>query len=130
MFHCHILDHEDAGMMKQFIVVEPGSIVKTPEPTATLTVAKQKTVTSDIAGFKLEDLVISVGTKVTWVNQDSARHTTTSGTSPEPSNIWNSDFLDKGNSSSHVFLEPGTFPYFCRIHPFMTATVTVVEAER
>jgi len=32
MFHCHILDHEDGGMMLQWIVVEPGSTALTPEP--------------------------------------------------------------------------------------------------
>ncbi|WP_248239506.1 multicopper oxidase domain-containing protein [Microbacterium kunmingense] len=25
MLHCHLLRHEDAGMMAQFLVVEPGS---------------------------------------------------------------------------------------------------------
>jgi hypothetical protein len=25
MFHCHVLDHEDSGMMGQFLVVEPGT---------------------------------------------------------------------------------------------------------
>ena len=24
MFHCHLLRHEDQGMMGQFVVVEPG----------------------------------------------------------------------------------------------------------
>lgn len=24
MFHCHVLRHEDRGMMGQFVVVEPG----------------------------------------------------------------------------------------------------------
>ena len=32
MFHCHILDHEDGGMMLQWIVVEPGSIAAPAEP--------------------------------------------------------------------------------------------------
>ena len=32
MFPCHILDHEDGGMMLQWIVVEPGSSAATPEP--------------------------------------------------------------------------------------------------
>ena len=45
MFHCHILDHEDGGMMLQWTVVEPGSIAVTPEPgpspTTTLTGATQ-----------------------------------------------------------------------------------------
>ena len=34
MFHCHILDHEDGGMMLQWTVVEPGSVAETPEPEA------------------------------------------------------------------------------------------------
>ncbi|TFD21156.1 multicopper oxidase family protein [Cryobacterium sp. TMS1-13-1] len=33
MFHCHMLSHEDAGMMGQFVVVEPGEEAGTP-PTA------------------------------------------------------------------------------------------------
>jgi len=41
MFHCHILDHEDAGMMQQFIVVEPGSMANTPEPSPTPTVTAE-----------------------------------------------------------------------------------------
>jgi FtsP/CotA-like multicopper oxidase with cupredoxin domain len=28
MFHCHLLAHEDSGMMGQFVVVEPGEAVE------------------------------------------------------------------------------------------------------
>jgi hypothetical protein len=30
MFHCHLLRHEDNGMMGQFVVVEPGTEESTP----------------------------------------------------------------------------------------------------
>lgn len=30
MFHCHLLRHEDAGMMGQFVVVEPGRAAGRP----------------------------------------------------------------------------------------------------
>lgn len=30
MFHCHVLRHEDQGMMGQFVVVEPGGEAGTP----------------------------------------------------------------------------------------------------
>jgi hypothetical protein len=33
MYHCHMLAHEDDGMMGQFVVVEPGETAGTP-PTA------------------------------------------------------------------------------------------------
>jgi blue copper oxidase len=32
MFHCHILRHEDNGMMGQFVVVEPGETAGTATP--------------------------------------------------------------------------------------------------
>jgi FtsP/CotA-like multicopper oxidase with cupredoxin domain len=32
MFHCHVLDHEDSGMMGQFLVVEPGTQPSGPPP--------------------------------------------------------------------------------------------------
>ena len=37
MMHCHSLDHEDGGMMLQWIVVEPGSVDVSPKPTAVST---------------------------------------------------------------------------------------------
>jgi hypothetical protein len=35
MFHCHILEHEDRGMMGQFVVVEPGEAAAPHAATAT-----------------------------------------------------------------------------------------------
>lgn len=36
MYHCHILRHEDKGMMGQFVLVDPGTEQQTPR---TITVA-------------------------------------------------------------------------------------------
>ena len=80
---------------------------------------------SDIKDFALEDIQVSVGTKVNWTNQDSARHTTTAGSGGSVSGTWNSGPLGQGQSFSFTFNEPGTFPYFCQIHSSMTGTVTV-----
>jgi len=35
MYHCHILRHEDKGMMGQFVIVEPGSVNQVPRVLAT-----------------------------------------------------------------------------------------------
>jgi suppressor of ftsI len=35
MFHCHVLQHEDRGMMGQFAVLEPGQEAQTPPPDST-----------------------------------------------------------------------------------------------
>ena len=37
MYHCHLLDHEDGGMMGQWTVIDPKTLAATPEPTATPT---------------------------------------------------------------------------------------------
>jgi hypothetical protein len=30
MYHCHLLYHEDSGMMGQFVIVEPGTESQVP----------------------------------------------------------------------------------------------------
>ncbi|MHA6765536.1 cupredoxin domain-containing protein [Streptacidiphilus sp. PAMC 29251] len=67
-------------------------------------------------------LVVKVGATVTWTNQDGDAHTVTSQGSGGP---LHSAALATGQSYSHRFTAPGTYPYLCTIHPFMTATVTV-----
>ena len=80
---------------------------------------------SDIINFTLENLTIPVGATVTWANRDEARHTSTSGISDNKDGIWDSPILVKGEKFSFTFDQPGVFPYWCLIHPFMTATITV-----
>ncbi|MCH7730620.1 hypothetical protein IID21_03795 [Patescibacteria group bacterium] len=100
----------------------------TNTPTPTPTTAAPKEVTSNIFSFTLEDLTVPVGTTVTWVNQDGVQHTTTSGTPDNPTGVWDSPLLSKGDTFSHTFTKAGVYPYFCRPHSsFMKATVTVVE---
>ena len=97
----------------------------TPLPAATPTpeAAKEGGVSADIVNFTHQDLVVSVGTAVTWVNRDSASHTSTSRVGSP--GRWNSRGLRMGESFTFTFNEPGTYQYFCSIHPRMTGTVTV-----
>lgn len=67
------------------------------------------------------DLTVRAGTTVTWVNRDAAPHTATD----EDGEAWDTGRLDKGESASLTFDEPGTYPYFCTFHPYMKATLTV-----
>jgi plastocyanin len=63
---------------------------------------------------------------VTWINRDRAPHTVTSGVVPTPDGLWDSGALPiEVGGFTHVFNEPGEFPYWCQIHPFMVGTVTV-----
>jgi len=71
----------------------------------------------------------TVGSMVTWKNNDSTLHTVTSGTvdngKPTPDNKFGSDYLNNGNTFSFVFDTAGDFPYYCSIHPWMTGKVIV-----
>ncbi|MCQ4079371.1 plastocyanin/azurin family copper-binding protein [Streptomyces sp. RB6PN25] len=69
-------------------------------------------------------LKVKVGTTVTWTNQDGDAHTVTSAGSGGP---LKSAPLTTGATYSYTFTKPGTYAYFCSIHPFMTATVEVTR---
>ena len=88
----------------------------------TAVVATTSEGTVDIRDFVYfpADLPINAGTKVTWVNYDSAPHTAT-GTSGD----WDTGRLDRNDRGSVVFEEPGSNPYLCIYHPNMKAVVTV-----
>jgi len=68
-------------------------------------------------------ITVKVGTKVTWINQDTDAHTVTS--QQGSGGPLASAALSTGQSYSYTFTKPGTYAYLCTIHPFMTATVTV-----
>ncbi len=68
--------------------------------------------------FSPSSITVSPGTTVTWTNMDSSPHTVT-GTG------FDSSVLSTGESYSHRFDQPGSFPYICTIHPSMQGTVIV-----
>lgn len=78
-------------------------------------------VAMDIRGSAfVVEVEVGVGGTVTWTNRDVAPHTVTAA-----GGAWDSDFLVQGQSYSRTFSTAGTFPYACRVHPFMQGTVVV-----
>lgn len=77
-------------------------------------------VTIDNFTFSPATLTVSSGTTVTWTNQDDMVHTVT-----EAKRLFSSQGLETGDTYSHTFTAPGTYTYFCALHPRMTATVIV-----
>lgn len=69
-------------------------------------------------------LVVKVGTKVTWTNRDSTPHTVTSS----DKRFVSSSGLDTNDQYSYVFDRPGTYEYFCSLHPMMVGKVVVQSA--
>jgi plastocyanin len=70
-------------------------------------------------------IAIDFGNKVTWVNEDSAFHTVTSGFYGESSELFDSGHLDPYESFTFDFDEKGTYDYFCTLHPWMKGQVIV-----
>jgi plastocyanin len=71
--------------------------------------------------FAPQELRVRAGTKVTWTNEDDIPHTVVS-----PPQV-RSQPLDTDQTFSFTFMKPGTYKYFCSLHPHMTGVI-VVEA--
>ena len=70
-------------------------------------------------------IVIQKDDSVTWLNEDSAFHTVTSGFYGEPTELFDSGYLDPYQYYTLSFDEIGTYDYYCVLHPWMFAQVIV-----
>ena len=80
-------------------------------------------------------ITVSTNDTVTWTNQDQEKHSVTSGESSgragisgksgKPDGIFDSGLFGMEQSWSYKFTQPGTFPYFCSIHPWMYGIIIV-----
>jgi plastocyanin len=94
----------DAGAPQQVAAAEAGAVT--------------------ISNFAFAPALVTVapGTKVTWVNNDEEPHTVTSA---DGGKTFKSEALDTGDKFTFTFATPGTYKYFCSIHPHMVATIVV-----
>jgi len=74
----------------------------------------------DNFSFSPVDMTVAVGTKITWTNKDDVPHNVI-----DTGKAFASPVLDTDEKFSFTFDKPGTFNYYCSIHPRMTAKVTV-----
>ena len=71
-------------------------------------------------------VTISAGGTVTFVNSDTAPHTVTSGNATDgPDGVWDSSLIMIDMSYSVTLDNPGTYDYFCMVHPWMQGIVIV-----
>lgn len=77
----------------------------------------------DISGMQFQPATIRVkaGEKITWINNATMPHTVTSPND----GLLASQQLNRGSVFSHTFEQPGTYTYYCALHPSMTGTVIV-----
>jgi plastocyanin len=91
-----------------------------------VTRAQQKASTMEVKvdnfSFGPVTLTVPVGTTVMWTNRDDIPHTIVSTDDPK---AFKSKVLDTDEKFSFTFSKPGTYPYFCSIHPKMIGKVIV-----
>src|SRR5438876_428142 len=69
-------------------------------------------ITIDNFSFSPTPVTVPVGTTLTWTNHDDVPHTVVSDDQQ-----FKSKALDTDEKFSHTFSKPGTYSYFCSIHP-------------
>ena len=79
-----------------------------------------KQVVVDNFSFAPVMATVATGSTVTWTNRDDVPHNVVS-----TNQKFKSPVLDTDETFSHTFDSPGTYKYFCSIHPKMTGQVVV-----
>jgi plastocyanin len=82
-------------------------------------------VVMELVAFTPDQLEVEAGTTVTWQQRDPGFHTVTSGTVEQggagvlqmPDSKFDSGRVTTDDTFQHTFDEPGTYPYFCSLHP-------------
>jgi plastocyanin len=106
-----------AALVIMFVMIRnsPKTRAATPEKPATGVAVKIDNFT-----FAPGSVNVPVGTTVRWTNHDDIPHTVVSD-----DKIFKSKVLDTDEEFTYTFTKPGTYSYFCSIHPKMTAKVVV-----
>jgi plastocyanin len=101
-----------------------GAAAQTDKPDKPDKSDKPKVVEIKIDNFSFSpaETTVAPGTEVKWVNHDDVPHTATSTARPK---AFDSGTLDTDGTYSHVFDKPGTYEYFCAVHPKMTGKIIV-----
>jgi plastocyanin len=90
-----------------------------PSPAATISiVAGARTLTT--AAYSPSPMTVSVGTIVTWMNNDTSTHNSTADNGG-----FATGSIAPGASANVTLRTAGTYVYHCTIHPGMVGTLTV-----
>ena len=107
----------------------PAAVVSMSRPGATTTVsmALGSQSPSNPKFFVPPEITVKTGHTVTWKNDDTAIHTATSGRDVTPDGKFDTSLVSPGQSSKPIVMptQPGQYPYFCTLHPWMMGTVIV-----
>ena len=91
-----------------------------PEASKEMPASSPNQVVVENFSFQPGNLTVKAGTTVTWVNHDDEPHTVN-----ENNKTFKSGTLDTDAKFSYKFTSPGTYSYFCSLHPRMTGQIIV-----
>ena len=109
--------HDDMGMEGP-LEVRAGA----PFPRTTPEKSSNQVAIADFS-FSPDTTKVSVGTEVTWHNEDPTEHTVTAADGAASRSL--GALRSATRSFTHRFDEPGKYAYFCEIHPDMKAVLSV-----
>jgi plastocyanin len=98
-----------------------------PQAVAATSQATGMTAKVEIDNFDFSPMTVTVtpGTTITWTNHDDIPHTVVSADDPS---LFKSPPLDTDDAYSMTFVKPGTYKYFCSVHPKMVGMIVVKES--
>jgi plastocyanin len=110
------------GMKTRFAFLFAALVLIAGPPLAASAAPAAATATVHIKNFTFVPalLTVTAGTSVTFVNDDEEPHTATA-----LDKSFDSDALDTNEKWQHTFSKPGSYAYFCEMHPYMKGTLVV-----
>ena len=128
------LDERDFSSSSDTGGLELGTVIRKPLAAAAALAllavgcgggAKAETVSLKLIAFHPERVEVKAGSAVTWRNDDGTTHTVTSGqvaqqggsVSVSPDGTFDSGQLAAGKTFTFKPAKPGTYSYYCQIHP-------------
>src|ERR1700751_2696984 len=112
--------HFDAGTWRRVLGAALLGAALAAAGLAPVVAAGDTTVKIQDFAFGPAQLTVKTGTTVTWVNDDDIPHTVVA-----TGKAFRSKALDTEDKFSFTFTTPGSYEYFCSLHPHMKAIVTV-----
>jgi plastocyanin len=102
------------------VLVSVLAAIGAARPTGRAAVPDLKEVKIGNFRFTPQAITVPIGTRVRWTNGDDIPHTVVS-----EERVFKSKALDTDDQFTFTFTTPGTYKYFCSLHPRMTGTVVV-----
>ena len=96
------------------------ALARSPRPSGATPPATDAQVKIDNFSFAPATITVAVGASENWVNHDDIPHNVVSDDKSFKSKV-----LDTDEEFTYTFTKPGTYSYFCSIHPKMTGKVVV-----